>query len=243
MTLIQSPMRLWSSLLATCLLCLVLAPSVRAQGSAPTCGQSLPPSRLLLYSVEPEIVEMVVPAGELTARQKDTLGHAGAHFHLAENAVQGWLGIEHRVLPSPSDPRVFCDAPHSVSIMIGYTNLHILVDSVGAADDCVVAALRAHADKHLRLEERDLEVFLQEEHATIAEGLRMLKATPATSEASATARFETAAHALLTELENRLLLRKNTLRRSVDTQEELTRFAAECGGRARFTGQRTENGI
>lgn len=243
MTLVPTPMRLCSSLMATCLLCLVLAPSVGAQNLALTCGRGLPPSRLLLYSVNPRIIETVVPTMELTALQKDTRGHPGAHFHLAENAVQGWLGIEHRVLPSPNDPQSFCDAPQSVSIMIGYTDVHILVDSAGANDDCVVAALRAHADKHVRLEDRDLEVFLQEEHATIAEGLRMLKATPATSEASAKAQFEAAAHALLTELEERLLLRKDALRRTIDTIQELNRLAAECGGRAGPMGKPSDNGI
>jgi hypothetical protein len=116
-------------------------------------------------------------------------------------------------------------------LALGYGSARIIVEPAVAEDQCIMAALRAHETEHLRVENEELGSFIDGQTLLLKEVMTKLKATPASSPDAAKAQFETAGRQLLRELQRRLLVRKEELRRTVDTSEALARISGECGGR------------
>ncbi|MBN8907739.1 MAG: hypothetical protein J0H99_14145 [Rhodospirillales bacterium] len=205
--------------------------SAEAAESVAPCGPNLPPSKLSVYDAKTRISEEVVTAAKLADLRNSVRGHSGEHFLLADTAVRGWLTIEHRIAPSASDPRLFCNAPARVHLALGYGSTRIFVQPTVAKDDCVMTALRGHQAEHTHAENEELGSFIDGQTSLLKRIMTELKATPATSADAAKAQFETAGRELVRELERRLLARKEELRRVVDTPAALARLADACGGR------------
>lgn len=197
---------------------------------APACGPGMPPSAMTFMDAKFGRIEEVVDAGELAAAKGKAEGHAGAGFLLVDPSVRGWLSVEHRVVRSPSEPNVFCDAPYRVQVALGFGERRLLVSKVPAANSCVMEALRAHESLHAAVEEPELAFFIDTHTPAVGAAMAKLKSSSAPSVEMAKKQFEAAGLPLVRALERRLLARKAELRREVDTAGEMARMAGVCGG-------------
>ncbi len=208
------------------------APAVSAtpeMGGA--CGAGLPSSKLALLDARFHHVEQTVGTRELAAAARRMGGHAGRGFLLTDPPARVSLSIQHRVIRSPSDPRMFCNAPVRVNVVVGFGERRLLATRKIAEDRCVMDALRAHEALHAASEERELRDFMATHGAALGAAMAKIKAVPAPSVAVARQQFEAAGHRLVQTLEHELMVRKAELRRQVDTNAELSDLAGRCGGR------------
>lgn len=221
-------------LLFLVLMLLALAPASRAAG--PECP-ALEPA---LVSLRKVFDEPTLNAGHslesVRALARDrgaTHGAAQTPLGLARSTLGSELRFEIRLVRYDTRPPVFCGAPATVSVTIGFRQSDIVIAREITADPCLYDEVLRHERRHVETDRAVLDEHAPRIERLLREAARRIGVIRTGAEQTIGRRIDMELSAALKEGMSELRADRTRRQQAIDSPEEYARVSNSCDGAVR----------